>query len=79
MSPERFDHLVSIVSPFITKKSCCSRDVILVGESLAVCLRYLLTGDLQQPQSFAFRIGHATMCKIIKETCQTIREALRKD
>ena len=75
MSPERFDHLVSMVSPYIKKKSCRSHDVIPVGERLAVCLRYL-SGDSQQSQSFAFRIGLATICKIIKETCQAIWEAL---
>ncbi|XP_011409350.2 PREDICTED: protein ANTAGONIST OF LIKE HETEROCHROMATIN PROTEIN 1-like, partial [Amphimedon queenslandica] len=77
MTPRRFDDLLSIVGPYIQRKSCRSRRVISAGERLAVCLRYLATGDSQQTQSFSFRIGRSTVCKIIHETCDAIWTALR--
>ena len=79
MSPERFDHLVSVIGPFIKKKQCRSRPTISVGERLAICLRYLATGDSQQSQSFSFRMGRTTVCNIIHETCQATWDALCTD
>ena len=77
MSPERLEHLLSLVGPLITKKSCRSRDPISPGERLVLTLRYLASGDSQQSQSFNFRIGRSTVCAIIKETCDAIWTALK--
>ena len=44
MTPERFDHLLLLVGPMLTKKSLY-REPISAGERLAVTLRFLATGD----------------------------------
>ena len=56
MTPERFDHLLLLVGPMLTKKSLY-REPISAGERLAVTLRFLATGDSQQTISFSYRIG----------------------
>ena len=73
MSPERFEHLLSMISPFITKEHCRSRMPISATERLCLCLRYLATGETQQSLSFSFRIGRAT----VRETCHAIWEGLQ--
>ena len=78
MSPERFEHLLSLVGPFVTKKKCKSREVISPQERLVLTLRFLATGDSQQSHAFNFRVGRATACHIIHETCSGIWKALHK-
>ena len=78
MSPERFEHLLSMVAPFIKKEGCRSRAPIPPAERLCICLRYLATGELQQSQSFSFRVGRATVSHIVKEVCVGIWESLRE-
>ena len=75
MSPERFDHLLSLVGPLISKLATRFRNPISPSERLAVALRYLATGDSQQSQSFDFRIGKSTVSNIIRETCDGICHA----
>ena len=75
-SPERFEHLLTLVAPYIEKKACRTRDPISLAERLVMTLRYLATGDSQQSQSFNFRIGKSTICHIIQETCIGIWNAL---
>ena len=77
MSPERFEHLLTVFGPLLTKKSCRSRQPISAAEWLMVTLRFLTTGDSQQSQSFLFRIGRATVSHIIRETCAGIWTALQ--
>ena len=77
MSPERFEHLLSVVGPVLTKKSCRSRQTISAAERLMVTLRFLATGDSQQSQSFLFRIGRATVSHLIREACAAIWTALQ--
>ena len=78
MSPERFEHLVNCVGPFITKGPCRSLEPISAGERLLVTLRYLATGDSQQSHAFYFRIGRTTISNILRETCEAIWKALNK-
>ena len=78
MAPERLEHLLSLVGPKIAKKQCKSRNPIPPEERLVLTLRYLATGDSQQTQSFAFRIGRATVSNISKETCAALWEALNE-
>jgi hypothetical protein len=70
MSPERFEHLLSLVGPLIRKP-------ISPQEKLILTLRFLATGDSQQSQSFAFRLGKATVSNAIFETTQAISIALK--
>ena len=77
MSPNRFQHLLGLVSPLISKKDTNMQKVITTEERLALTLRFLATGDSQQSLSFSFRIGKATVSRIMAETCDTIYEVLK--
>ena len=72
MSPERFDHLLNLVSPYISKQDTNFRKSINSAERLAVTLRFLASGESQQSLSFSFRIGRSTISKILRETCDAI-------
>ena len=77
MSPECFQHLLSLVKPLIEKKDTKFRKCISAAERLALTLRFLATGDSQQSLSFSFRIGKATVSKIISETCDATYTVLK--
>jgi len=57
MSPDRFEHLLSLVAPIITKKDTRMRKAIGPAERLSLTLHYLAYGDSQQSNSFAYRIS----------------------
>ena len=69
MSPDRLEHLLSLIGSSLTKKYCPSRESICPSQRLIITIRYLATGESQQTQSFYFRVGRATVCNIIEETC----------
>ena len=77
MTPERFQHLLSLVGPLIKKKDTRMRNAISPAERLTLTLRYLASGDDQQSLSFSYRIGKATVSKIIRETLSAIWIALK--
>ena len=79
MSPERFKHLLGLVSPLIAKKDTKMRAAISAEERLAVTLRFLATGDSQQSLSFSFRLGKTTVSNIIAETSEAIYEVLKDE
>jgi len=76
MSPERFEHLLELVGPKISKKDTRFRNAIPAAERLALTLRFLASGDNQKSLSYAFRIATTTVSRIISETCIAIKEAL---
>ena len=76
MSPERFDHLLGLVSALITKEDTNYRKAISVAEHFALTLRFLSTGESQVSLSFLFRLGKSTISKIIAETCEALRQVL---
>ena len=78
MSPDRFDNLLTLVKPIIEKRDTKFRKPIPAAERLALTLRFLATGDSQQSLSFSFRIGKATVSKIISETCEAIYKVLKE-
>lgn len=78
MSPDRFEHLLSLVGPIIQKKETHMRESISAEERLVVTLRFLSSGDAQQSLCYAFRLGKTTVSNIISETCQAIYEQLKR-
>lgn len=84
MTPERFDHLHSLVKDKLDPKNRESgngppirgRRPICSKEKLALTIRYLATGDSQQSASFNFRMGRSTVSNIIKEVCAALWEVL---
>ncbi|XP_065662706.1 uncharacterized protein LOC136085336 [Hydra vulgaris] len=77
MSPKRYEHLLSIIAPSITKKSCRSHQTISPLKRLIVTLRYLATGDSQQTQVFYFRLGRITVRVITNKTKNAIWDVLQ--
>ena len=76
MSPERFEHLLQLIGPKITKEDTRFRKSIPAGERLALTLRFLASGDSQKSLSFSYRMGTTTVSNIIKETCIALHEVL---
>ena len=77
-TPNRFEHLLSLVAPFIEKRTTTFREPINLSQRLALTLRYLATGESQQSLSFSYRIGKATISKIVSETSIAIYKALKE-
>ena len=77
MTPERFEHLLSLVGPRITKTNTRMREAISAAERLILTLWYLASGDDQQSLSFSYRIRRTSVSHIIKETLYAIWLALK--
>ena len=56
MSPEWFDHLLSLIRPKIKNKYKV-RPPISAEERLAAALRYLASGDSRQSISYQYKMG----------------------
>ena len=65
MSPDRFDHLLSLVHDGLVKKFHI-RKPISPEERLAVTLRYLASGDSQTSIGFLLKLGLSTVNGIIE-------------
>ncbi|XP_018358451.1 PREDICTED: putative nuclease HARBI1 isoform X2 [Trachymyrmex cornetzi] len=76
MTPEVFDKLFTAVDPYITKQECV-REAIPPNIRLEICLCYLASGDSMRSLSYAFRVAHNTISKIVSETCEAIWIALK--
>lgn len=75
MSPSKYEDLLKIVGPYITKSSV-KREPIGPSEKLSVTLRYLITGDAQVTIAHSFRISPSSIGRIIDETCAAIWNVL---
>ena len=78
MSPDTFQHLFALVSPFITKKDMLMREAIGAAERLALTIHYVAYGDSPQSPSFGYCISRSSVSSIIHKTCAAIWEALNK-
>ena len=76
MTPNRFEHLLRLVAPAITKMVTNYREPIPPDVRLALTLRHLATGESHISLSLQFRVGRQTISNIIPETCQAIFSAL---
>lgn len=78
MTPNRFEHLLSLVKDRLTKEETKLRKPISARERLSVTLRYLATGESQQSLSFSYRLGRNTVSRIVYETSVAIFECLKE-
>ncbi|XP_034092899.1 protein ANTAGONIST OF LIKE HETEROCHROMATIN PROTEIN 1-like [Gymnodraco acuticeps] len=76
MSKEVLDELLGKVGPLITKVDTHLRMSIGPAERLAICLRYLATGDSYATIAFSYRVGRSTVAVIVKEVAGAIWTAL---
>ncbi|KAK5898234.1 hypothetical protein CgunFtcFv8_015670 [Champsocephalus gunnari] len=76
MSKDAFDELLGKVGPLIVKADTRLRLSIGPAERLAICLRYLATGDSYRTIAFSYRVGHTTVAVIVREVAGAIWTAL---
>ena len=69
MSPSKFEELLLLVGPKISKENTVMRDLAGPSERLSIMLRYLVTGDAQCRIAAIYRISPSTIGRIITETC----------
>ena len=74
MSPEQFDHLLSLVEPHNNKEDTNYRKSISPAERLALTIRFFATGESQISLYFSYRLGKSTVSKIIAETCDALHQ-----
>ena len=77
MSPERFDHLITLVSKQIEEKDTAFRKPFPAACGLAITLRYLASGEMQQSLSYSYSIGRSTVSTVIMKTCKAIYTAFK--
>ncbi|XP_063625592.1 uncharacterized protein LOC134797293 [Cydia splendana] len=77
MSRDSFEELHDLLRPHILKNDTNYRKAIGTRERLAVCLRYIRTGDSFLTISFSFRIGRSTVSIIVEEVSKAIWECLQ--
>ncbi|KAL2099463.1 hypothetical protein ACEWY4_005943 [Coilia grayii] len=76
LSRELFDELLARVGPSISKLDTRFRRAIGPAQRLAICLRYLATGDSFRTIAFSYRVGHCTVCRVVKEVADAIWQVL---
>ena len=76
MSPQGFDHLLSLVGSSIKKSDTNFRKAIPPAECVAITLRSLASGESQHSLSFLFRVGRSAISRIIIETLDAIYASL---
>ena len=79
MSPQRFEHLLSLVGPVIQKENTHFRESISAEQRLVITIRYLSSGDAQQSLCYSFRLGKSTISSIIGETSIAIYDQLKEN
>lgn len=79
MTPSSFEYLFVRVAPFITKQTTNYREPISPGERLSITLRHLATGESHISLSLQFRVGRATVSKLIPEVCHYIYQVLSEE
>ena len=77
MSPDRFDHLLSLVKVRIAKQDTQLRKSIPQEARLAITLRYIVSGENQQSLSYSFHVGRQSLSRIVSEISEVIYEALK--
>ncbi|XP_057310152.1 uncharacterized protein LOC130648138 [Hydractinia symbiolongicarpus] len=78
MSPTRFEHLLSLIAPIITKCSL-RREAISPSERLCLTLPYLVTGDSQVSIACSYRVSPTSITRIVAETCEALWTMLLRE
>ena len=75
MSPYRFEHLLSLVSPLISKQTTRFRKPIPAEQRLAVTFA---NGETQQSLSYGHQVGKATMSNILVDFIPNFKKPVFK-
>ncbi|XP_025420698.1 uncharacterized protein LOC112690816 [Sipha flava] len=79
MSKYQFNVLLLKIESNISKQNTHFREAIPPKQKLAVCLRFLGTGDSYQSIAFSFRLGHSIVQSIVFEVCSAIISKLKEE
>ncbi|XP_067009911.2 uncharacterized protein [Anabrus simplex] len=79
LSQEQFHELLSVIEGDIKKKCTNWRKSITPKERLAICLRYLVTGDRFKTIAYSYRTGASTVSSIVNEVCEAIWNRLQDE
>uniref|UniRef100_A0A3P9KWN5 DDE Tnp4 domain-containing protein n=1 Tax=Oryzias latipes TaxID=8090 RepID=A0A3P9KWN5_ORYLA len=79
MSVSEFENLLHQLAPSLTKEQTHYRKPIDPEKRLAVCLRFLSTGDSYRTIASSFRLGVSTVASIVRETCDALWHFLRDE
>ncbi|KAB0805116.1 hypothetical protein PPYR_02086 [Photinus pyralis] len=71
MPQYNFFDLLKSIGPDLHKQNSCFREAISPTERLAVCLRFLATGDSFRTIATSYRLGHSTVQSIVIELPNT--------
>ncbi|NP_001129460.1 uncharacterized protein LOC100191015 [Danio rerio] len=76
---EQFDSLLSKVGPQIARQDTNYRQSIEPAERLAICLRFLATGDSYRTIAFSYRVGVSTVAGIVAAVTRAIWDTLAQE
>nr|CAI5848642.1 unnamed protein product [Callosobruchus analis] len=77
MSSTDFEELLSMVGPIIRKINTNMGEAIPEKVRLAICLRYLASGDSYRSLMYTFKISDSTISLIVPEVCNALNEVLK--
>lgn len=73
---EQFDSLLSKIGPLISVQQTNYRRPIPPAERLAICLRFLATGDSYRTIAYSYRVGVSTVQGVVNQVTRAIWDAL---
>ena len=79
MNQSVFDDLVSRLEDELYLRNTNWRQALSVAEQVAICLRFLATGDSFESVARCFRVGASTVRKSVTRVCEAIWKVLRDD
>ncbi|KAF6039169.1 hypothetical protein EB796_002509 [Bugula neritina] len=77
VSVEKFDYLLRLVAPILTKQDTNIRQAIEPTLKLAIALHHLAEGSSHKSIANHYRLGESTVSNIIYATCDALYEALQ--
>ncbi|XP_023228048.1 protein ALP1-like [Centruroides sculpturatus] len=79
MSKYEFETIVTKIKPMITKQDTKFKESLSPREKVAVCLRFLATGDSYLTIAYSYRLGVSTVHNIIVEVCTAIIKEMTEE
>ncbi|CAH1956465.1 unnamed protein product [Acanthoscelides obtectus] len=73
----QFNEVDELIKNDITGKECNAQKPIGSEEKVAVCLRYLATGDMYKTIGLSYRMGQRTVSNIVCQVCEAIWRRLQ--
>ncbi|XP_067000348.1 uncharacterized protein [Anabrus simplex] len=72
MSQEKFYELLNLVKPCVERENTTFRRAVPCEERLAVCLRFLATGNSFRTLAFSYRLGETSVRRIVYDVCDAV-------